>query len=47
MSSKMSNIIHFCEFEWFEWVMFWDKAAPYPNVDIGPALLAKIIKKNS
>ena len=58
MSGKMSDISQFCEFEWFEWVMFWDKTAPYPNdhfrlgrylgssIDIGPALMAKITEEN-
>ena len=52
------DISQFCEFEWFEWVMFWDKTALYSddhfslgrslglNIDIGPALIAKITKEN-
>ena len=56
MSSKTSDISQFCELEWFEWIMFQDKTAPYPNnhfrlgrylglsIDIGHALMAKIIK---
>ena len=47
-----------CEFEWFEWVMFQDETAAYPNdhlrlgrylgpsIDIVPALMAKMIKEN-
>ena len=31
MFDEMSDISQFCEFEKFEWVMFWDKTAPYPN----------------
>ena len=58
MSLVFYGISQFCEFEWFEWVMFWVKTAPYPNdhfklgryhgliIDIGPALMAKIIKEN-
>ena len=54
----MSNISQFCALEWFEWVMFQDEMAPYPNnhfrlgrylgpsIDIGPALMAKIMKEN-
>ena len=58
MSGKTSDISQFCELEQFEWLMFQDKAAAYPNdhfrlnrylglsIDIGPALMAKIIKEN-
>ena len=58
MSGKMSDINQFSEFEWFEWAMFQDETAPYPNdhfklgrylgqsIDIGPILMAKIIKEN-
>ena len=50
--------IQFNEFQWFEWVMFWDEIAPYPddhfklgrylgpNIDIGAAMVVKIIKGN-
>ena len=31
MSRDTSKISQFCEFEWFEWVMFSDKMATYPN----------------
>ena len=56
---EKSDISQFCEFEWLKWVMFWDKTAAYPNdhfrldrylglsLDIGPALMVKIIKENS
>ena len=59
MSGEMLDIIQFCEFEWFKWVMFQDETAAYPNdhfrlgrylgpsIDIGPALMVKIIKQNS
>ena len=58
MSGEISNTRQFCEFEWFEWVMFQDKMALYPDphfrlgrhicpsIDIGPAIMAKIIKEN-
>ena len=54
----MSDIRLSCEFEWFKWVMFSDKMAPYPDdhyklgrclgpsIDIGPDVVAKIIKEN-
>ena len=59
VSGAMSNISQFCEFEWFEWLMFHDKIVPYPNdhfrrcrylslsIDINPTLMAKFIKENS
>ena len=55
---ETSNINQFCEFKWFEWVMFQDEIAPYPNdhfrldrylgpsIDIGSVLMAKIIKES-
>ena len=58
ISGKTSNISQFFEFVWFEWVMFQDKTAAYPNdhfrlgrylglsMNVGPVLKAKIIKKN-
>ena len=57
MASKMPNISQFYKFEWFKWIIFWDKSAPYPNdyfrlglglsIDIGLALMAKITNENS
>ena len=58
MSGKTSDISQFCEFKWLEWVIIWNETAPYPHdhfklgrylglsIDIGPALMAKIIKEN-
>ena len=58
MTCKTSDTSQFCELEWFEWVMFWEETAPYfndhfrlgrylcPSLDIGPTLMAKIIKEN-
>ena len=57
-SWETSDISQFCEFEWFEWVLFQDEMAPNlddhfklggcldSNIDIDPALIAKIIKEN-
>ena len=57
MSDKTSDNSLFCGLEWFIWVMFQNKSAAYPNdhfrlvrylcqsFDIGPALMAKIIKQ--
>ena len=58
MSGKTSDISQFCEFEWYDWVYFRDSAVSYPedklvlgrylgpSIDAGPALTAKILKKN-
>ena len=59
MSGTTSDISQFCELELFEWVTFLDKTAPFsddmlklghylgPNIDVGPALTAKILTKNA
>ena len=31
MSDETSDISQFCKLEWFKWIMFWDKTAPYTN----------------
>ena len=48
----------FCELEWFEWIMFSEETAPFPDdeqklghslgpsIDVGPAVTAKILMKN-
>ena len=53
------NISQICDFEWFKWVIFQDKIAPYlddhfklgrylgPSIDVCPAMMAKILTKNS
>ena len=58
MFGKTSDISQFCEFEWFEWVIFWDEMTSYLgdhfnlgrylglNINIGPAMMAKIMKEN-
>ena len=58
MSGETSNTSQFCDFEWFEWVMFQDEMALYLDdyfklarclvlsIDFGPAMTAKIIKYN-
>ena len=52
---KTSDIIQFCELEWFEWVMFWAETAPLPDdvwklglclqpsIDIGPAMTTQVL----
>ena len=49
MSGETSDISQFCELEWFEWVMFQNETAPFPeyvlklghylgpSIDVGPA----------
>ena len=58
MPGETSGPSQFCEFEWFKWVMFPDKMAPYqdnhhelgryfgPSIGVGLAKTAKIIKEN-
>ena len=54
MSGETSDISKFCKLEWFEWVMFRDETAPFPDdvlilvyylgpsIYVGPAMTAKI-----
>ena len=58
MSDETSDISQFCKLEWFDWVMFWDKTAPFtddvlklglyigPSIHFGPALTTKILIQN-
>jgi hypothetical protein len=58
MSGKTSNISQFCEFAFYDWVMFRDQPVAFPDdnpvlgrylgpaIDVGPALTAKILKAN-
>ena len=58
MSGKTSDISLFCKLEWFEWVMFEDETAPFPDdvlklsnylgpsIDVGPAMTATILTEN-
>ena len=58
MSGETSDISKFCELEWFEWVMFRDETAPFPDdmlklgrylgpsIDVGPAMTTKILTEN-
>ena len=58
MSEEISDISQFCELEWFEWAMFSDETAPFPYdvlklgcylgpcIDVGPAMIAKILTEN-
>ena len=58
MKGHTADISQICEFAWYEWVMFIDSPAQYPEnreelgrylgpaVDVGTALTAKILKAN-
>ena len=58
MSGETSDISQFCELQWFEWVVFPDEIAPFPDDvlklghylgpsrDVGPAMTAKILTEN-
>jgi hypothetical protein len=57
VSGQTADILPFVEYEWFEWVIWYDRNAEFPNaketlgrwlgpsLDIGPAMTAKIMKK--
>jgi hypothetical protein len=58
MLGKMSDISQFCEFAFYDWIMFRDQPVAFPDdnpvlgrylgpaIDVGPALTAKILKAN-
>ena len=58
MSGENSDINQFCELEWFQWVMFRDETAPFPDdalksgsyvgpsIDVCLAMTTKILTKN-
>ena len=58
MSGETSDISQFCELECFEWIMFWDENAPFPDdvlklgiylgpsIDVGPTMTTKILTQN-
>ena len=57
VSGETSDNSQFCKLEWFEWVMFLDETALFPDdelklgcylvpsIDIGQAMIAKILTK--
>ena len=59
MSGEMSDVSQFCQFEWFEWMMFQDEMVLHPDdhfklgryiclsIAIGTAMMAKIVKENN
>ena len=58
MSGEISDINQFYELDWFEWAMFQDETAPFPDdvlrlgcylgpsIDVGPAMIAMILTQN-
>lgn len=58
MSGETSDISPFCEFAFYDWVMFRDQGVAFPgdprtlgkylgpSIDVGPAMTAKILKEN-
>ncbi len=58
MSGEMSDISQFCEFAFYDWIMFRDQPVAFPDdnpvlgcyfgpaIDVGPALTDKILKAN-
>ena len=58
VSGKTVDISPFALFKWYEWVMFCDTSVPFPDnqmvlgcnlgpaIDIGPAMMHKILKEN-
>jgi hypothetical protein len=58
MSGETSDISQFCEFAFYDWIMFRDQPVAFPDdnpvlgrylgpaIDVGPALTAKILKAN-
>jgi len=58
LSGETADINQFCELSFYEWIMFRDEPVSYPEnnpvlgrflgiaVDVGPAMTAKILKKN-
>jgi len=56
MTGETSDISQFCEFAFYDWIMFCDQPVAFPDdnpvlgrylgpaIDVGPALTAKILK---
>jgi hypothetical protein len=49
-NGKTADISTIAEYDWYEWVKFWDTAAKFPMsnaaIDIGPVMTRKILKQN-
>lgn len=58
ISGQTPDISSLCEHKWYAWIKFWDTSVSFPDdkeilgrylgpsIDIGPAMTAKILKKN-
>ena len=58
MMGQTADISHLCEYEWFDWVMYYEPVNGYPNdkvtigrylgpaIDVGTAMTMKILKPN-
>ena len=58
MTGQTADISAICEFEWFQWIMYYEPTESYPNdrmtigrylgpaLDVGTALTHKILKSN-
>jgi hypothetical protein len=58
VASETSDILLFCELEWYKWVKFCETQVLFPNnkevlghylgpsIDLGPAMCIKILKSN-
>ena len=58
MSGETSNISQFCEFAFYDWIMFRDQPVAFPDdnpvlghylgpaINVGPTLITKILKAN-
>ena len=58
MMGQTADISHLCEYEWFDWVVYYEPVNGYPNdkvtivrylgpaIDVGTAMTMKILKHN-
>ena len=58
MMGQTADISAICQFEWFQWVMYYEPTETYPNIkwtmgrylgpslDVGTAMTQKILKAN-
>ncbi len=58
MTGQTPDISNMCEYEWFQWVMYYDPPRPYPDdksqlvhylgpdIDVGSAMTYKILRSN-
>ena len=58
MTGETGDISPYCEYAWFQWVMYYEPTATYPNdkcfmghwlgpaIDVGSAMTHKVLKSN-